>query len=194
MSSHPTSELTSDDQTLLLKLARQSIEHGLHYRRALEVNPRHYAPLMRELRALFVTLRRDRQLRGCIGTLEADKPLVANVALYAYLSAFSDNRFPELTWEEFPDLDIQISILSPTAPIAFTSEEDLLNQIRPGVDGLVLAAEGHRGTFLPSVWESIADKHEFWRQLKRKAGLPLDYWSSSIRVSRYTASCFSGKG
>ncbi len=120
-------------------------------------------------------------------TLVARRPLVEDVAHNAYAAAFSDPRFPPLARHELEGLDVHLSVLSPMEPLTFRSEADLLGQIRPGVDGLLLEEGRHVGTFLPSVWESLPDAETFWRALKRKAGLPADYWSPSLRVSRYTA-------
>ncbi len=138
-------------------------------------------------RATFVTLTIDAQLRGCIGTLEARRALVEDVASNAYSAAFEDPRFAPLERAEFERLDIHLSLLSAPEPIQFGSEKDLLAQIRPSLDGLVLEEGARRGTFLPSVWEQLPDPVEFLRHLKRKAGLPADYWSATLRVSRYTS-------
>jgi AmmeMemoRadiSam system protein A len=109
------------------------------------------------------------------------------VASNAYSAAFEDPRFAPLERGEFERLDIHLSLLSAPEPIQFGSEKDLLAQIRPSLDGLVLEEGARRGTFLPSVWEQLPDPVEFLRHLKRKAGLPADYWSATLRVSRYTS-------
>jgi AmmeMemoRadiSam system protein A len=183
---------TPEHQRILLKVAVNSIEHGLHHHQAIEVKlPDYPAELLVE-RAVFVTLTIHENLRGCIGTLESSRPLVANVAQYAYAAAFTDPRFPQLRANEFPPLAIQISILGELEPIRFDSEEDLLSQIRPGLDGLLLEEGSHRGTLLPSVWEDISDKKRFLQILKRKAGLAMDYWSPHLRVRRYATTCLEG--
>lgn len=174
----------------LLKVAAHSIEHGLHHHRASEVNPQDYPAELQVNRAVFVTLTIDDVLRGCIGTLESARPLVGNAAQYAYAAAFTDPRFPQLRASEFPLLVIQISILGELESIRFDSEADLLNQVRPGLDGLLLEEGCHRGTLLPSVWEEIPDKKHFLQILKRKAGLATDYWSPHLRVRRYATTCF----
>lgn len=183
--------LTPTDKADLLTVARRSIEHGLHYRRALPVEQDRFSPTLQQPAATFVTLHHRHDLRGCIGTLEADRPLVAQVAHFAYLAAFSDSRFSGVTWEEFPELEIHISILSRLEPLQFASEEDLLAQIRPGIDGLLLEAGEHRGTFLPSVWSQIPAPSDFLKALKRKAGLTPDYWDAQLNVSRYTTLSFA---
>ncbi|MFA7256913.1 MAG: AmmeMemoRadiSam system protein A [Kiritimatiellales bacterium] len=143
-----------------------------------------------EKRATFVTLTIGGQLRGCIGMLEACRPLAEDVVANACAAAFEDPRFPPLTKKEFEKLEIHISVLSPPEEMSFISEEDVLNQIRPGLDGLILQDGFHRGTFLPSVWEELPQKELFWAHLKRKAGLPANYWSDTVRVFRYTTEYF----
>ena len=172
---------------ILLQLARDSILYHLEQGRPLPVDCKAYPEHLRVHRASFVTLHLQRQLRGCIGTLEAYQPLVVDVANNAQAAAFSDPRFPPLSSAEYPYLDIHISILSPPEPMCFSSEHDLLAQLRPNVDGLILKAGRHRGTFLPSVWESLPNPHDFLLHLKYKAGLPADYWTDEVEVLRYTA-------
>lgn len=174
----------------LLQVARASIRHGLDHGHSLPLTPADYDEDLRAMRASFVTLHLHGELRGCIGVLEAIRPLVADVADNAYSAAFRDPRFSPLTGDEFADLAIHISVLSEAEPMRFESEADLLAQIRPGVDGLILKDGRQRGTFLPSVWESLPDARSFLRHLKQKAGLPGDYWSKSLTVERYTSESF----
>ncbi len=173
-------------QALLLQTARESIRHGLDQHRALVVDPAQFPEALRVPAPVFVTLLKGVELRGCIGALESSRPLIANTAHYAHAAAFSDSRFEPVRQNEFNALQIKISILSPLEPLVFSDEADLLRQIQPGVDGLLLEADGYRGTFLPSVWESLPEAAEFLRRLKVKAGLYPDYWSNTLRVSRYT--------
>lgn len=176
---------TPSHKQQLLQLAGESIKKGL-CGETLNVRATDYPEPLRVLRASFVTLHLDENLRGCIGTLEARQTLVQDVVSNAYNAAFRDPRFSTLTWPEYERLDIHISVLSLPEPLQFSTEEELLTQLRPRVDGLILEEDYRRGTFLPSVWDQLADPREFLRQLKHKAGLPPDYWSSRIRVQRYT--------
>ena len=123
--------------------------------------------------------------------LEACRPLMNDIAENACLAAFSDPRFPPLSREELENVKISVSVLSPSEEMTFSSEKDLLCQIRPGIDGLVLQDGLHKGTFLPSVWEEIPTAELFLEQLKLKAGLPPAYGSSTLRVFRYTTEYFS---
>lgn len=170
----------------LLKIAHESIVHGLTHNKPLPVNARDYSANLQQHRATFVTLNRHQQLRGCIGTLEAHQPLINDVAEHAFAAAFEDPRFAPVTRNELALLDIHISILTPATAMTFTSESDLLRQLQPGMDGLILQSGSHRGTFLPSVWEQLPKPELFLRHLKMKAGLAEDYWSDEVRVSRYT--------
>ncbi len=183
--------LTAEERRTLLTVARHSIQHALEHGSPLPVTLSRYPESLRVKRATFVTLKQREQLRGCIGTLVAIRPLVEDVAQNAYAAAFSDPRFPPLSPAELESLRIEISVLSPPEPMTFSSEADLLKQLRPGVDGLILEEDGYRGTFLPSVWESLPRPEQFLQHLKLKAGLPSDYWSGTLRVQRYTTESFS---
>jgi len=175
----------------LLALARQSIAHGLDRGCPLPVVPSDYPADLRARRATFVTLEAGGTLRGCIGHLEAVQPLVLDVVENAFAAAFRDPRFPPLTRPELARLAIEISVLTPSQPLSFTSEEELLRIIEPGRDGLILEEGTARGTFLPTVWESLPEPRAFLRHLKQKAGLPPDHWSDRIRVRRYRTESFS---
>jgi AmmeMemoRadiSam system protein A len=173
-----------------METAWNAIKYGLRHRTPLPVNPLEYPHDLQAIRASFVTLYRSGALRGCIGHLEAELPLVADIAQNAFAAAFRDPRFAPLTEAEMQQLAIHISILSPSEPLLFDSEQDLLNKIRPGVDGLILKEGHHQGTFLPSVWASLPEKSRFLDQLKQKAGLPPDYWSETLQVFRYETESF----
>jgi AmmeMemoRadiSam system protein A len=186
----PGDGLDRQQRRTLLALARRSIAHGLEWGGALRVDPVDFDPALRARRASFVTLHEGGQLRGCIGHLEAIQPLVTDVAENAFSAAFRDPRFPPVTSGELDALHIEISVLSPAVPMDFSSEADLLAQIQPGRDGLILEDGPARGTFLPTVWESVPDPADFLRHLRRKAGLPPHHWSEHLRVSRYHTECF----
>jgi uncharacterized protein len=177
--------LNKDHQQQLLSVAKQSIQEGLRTGKPLKVNMADYPAELSEPRATFVTLQKNHELRGCIGVLGAIRPLVEDVAENAFSAAFKDPRFPALTDEEVDELDIHLSILSPAKPVAFSSEQDLLAQLKPGADGLILQEGYHRGIFLPSVWETFQTPQQFLRHLKQKAGLAPDYWSDKIKIYRY---------
>jgi len=173
----------------MLGIARDVIVAGTGQRQAC-VDRDNLAGPINEQGACFVTLRKHRQLRGCIGSLEARRPLIDDLVENAYAAAFRDPRFPPVDDDEIAYVHIHISVLSPAVPMQFESEPELLSLIRPGIDGLILEAGHHRGTFLPSVWEQVADAREFLAHLKLKAGLPAQYWSDAVRVSRYTTESF----
>ena len=181
---------TDSQQKQLLSTARESIQQGIERGQPLTVEPEP-GTVFATPGACFVTLKTDNQLRGCIGSLEAYRPLIVDVAENAYAAAFQDPRFAPLTRPELDRLNLSLSILSPAESMAFDSQEDLVGQLRPGVDGLILQAGAQRGTFLPSVWESLPQASTFLNHLKLKAGLAEDYWSDSVQVWRYTTDSFS---
>lgn len=176
---------TTADQETLLRVAHDAISHGLRNGGPAEIELEAYSNFLQERAASFVTLKISGALRGCIGTLQAIRPLVEDVNENAFGAAFRDPRFLPLSDRDADDLQISISILSTPEPIKFHSEQDLLDQVRAGIDGLILEEGHHRGTFLPAVWESLPYPQEFFRQLKIKAGLHPDYWSTTLRIYRY---------
>ena len=171
-------------------IAYDSIQYGLTNGKALDIDPGQLDTALQTKRATFVTLNTHGQLRGCIGMLEPVRPLAEDVARNAYAAAFSDPRFPPLLKNELDQLDIHISILATPEEMVFNSEDDLITQLRPGIDGLIMEEGRHRGTFLPSVWKSLPDPREFLQHLKLKSGLSANYWSDSIRIQRYTVEEF----
>lgn len=183
--------LSKEHQQRLLQLAKSSIQHGLQTGKPLKINLADYPAELRESRATFVTLHKNHQLRGCIGVLEAIRPLAEDIAENAFSAAFKDTRFSAVTSDEFNDLEIHLSLLTPAEPLTFTSEQDLLAQLKPGIDGLILKEGYRRGTFLPSVWETLPKPEQFLQHLKQKAGLEPDYWSDSIRIYRYRTEMIS---
>jgi len=112
--------------------------------------------------AVFVTLTEQGELRGCIGSLEAWRPLHDDVVANACAAAFNDPRFAPLRAEEMSGVRVEVSLLSAPRPMSFASEEDAIGQLRPNIDGVILECGRHRGTFLPQVWESLPEPRQFW--------------------------------
>jgi len=144
--------------------------------------------------ATFVTLRQSGDLRGCVGTLSAVRPLADDVRLHALAAAFRDSRFEPLRVEEFAQLEIEVSLLEPAQPLAAGTEAEVHGALRPGVDGVVLEWRGCRATFLPQVWEQLPQPREFLDALKCKAGLAADFWAEDLRLSRYRVRKFTQAG
>ncbi|HYR00110.1 MAG TPA: AmmeMemoRadiSam system protein A [Casimicrobiaceae bacterium] len=143
-------------------------------------------PALAEPGATFVTLRKDAELRGCIGSLEPRRALAVDVRANAVAAAFGDPRFPPLAAAEYIRTSVEVSLLSRHVPVAFDDEEHLLLQLRPGVDGVVLHSGHRRATFLPQVWESLPDPREFVAALRQKAGVPASVRTTQLGVARYT--------
>jgi len=183
-------ELAPAQRATLIEVARRSIEQGLVTGRPLAVIPSEYHRDLKAVRASFVTLNLHGRLRGCIGHLEAVQPLVVDVAENAFAAAFRDPRFAPLKDSEWPEVELHLSILTRPEPMRFSDEADLIRQIRPGEDGLILQDGPNRGTFLPSVWESLPDPIDFLIHLKHKAGLAANHWSNRVEVYRYHTESF----
>jgi AmmeMemoRadiSam system protein A len=174
----------------LLALARASIEAALPRGELVPPPEELLNPELNRLGSSFVTLRVAEVLRGCCGSIEATRPLHVDVWNNAWASAFADPRFPALTADEWADTGIEISVLSEPEPCDVRSEQELLEVLRPGVDGVILQAGARRSTFLPAVWEQLPDARQFVRHLKLKAGWPADFWPPDMRVWRYTTESF----
>jgi AmmeMemoRadiSam system protein A len=165
----------------LLTVARDALDRALTGRG--DAAARH--ALLQTPGATFVTLTQLGELRGCVGSLEARRLLQQDVENNACAAAFQDSRFAPLRADELSFTRIEVSLLSTLSPVTFTSEDDLLQRLRPGVDGVVLEWRGRRATFLPQVWDNLNDPRDFIAALKQKAGVPANVRDDGIRVSRY---------
>ncbi|HUF80310.1 MAG TPA: AmmeMemoRadiSam system protein A [Burkholderiales bacterium] len=176
-------EFPSDAGRVLLPLARDAIAAELGLTRSQDNGD---IAWLRQPGACFITLMRETQLRGCIGTLRPHRALAEDVKANALGAAFRDPRFPKMTAPEFSTVSVEISVLSPLEPIRFNDERDALAQLRAGVDGIVFEYGHHTSTFLPQVWNDLREPGDFLAHLKYKAGLPPDFWAADVRLSRYT--------
>lgn len=182
-----TRALLASHGDALLELARASLVHGLAHGEPLPISAEGLPADLAADGACFVTLKLDGQLRGCIGSPEARRPLAVDVAENAYASAFRDNRFKPLTTRELDGLSLSISVLSPKVEMTITDEVDLLHQLRPGMDGLIIEDGGRRALFLPSVWRQLDKPQQFLAHLKAKASIPADHFSPGFRAWRFIA-------
>jgi AmmeMemoRadiSam system protein B/AmmeMemoRadiSam system protein A len=178
---HPA-EPDAEQGRVLPSIARASIagQFGVHF------SVRDQEPFLQLPGATFVTLKQRGQLRGCIGSLSAQRILLEDVRSNARAAAFQDPRFKPLRLEELGSVRIEVSRLSVQQRIAFADQEDALAQLRPGIDGVVFECGRHRSTFLPQVWENLPEPRSFMAELKRKAGLAPDFWDAAVQLSRYT--------
>ncbi|MGZ0018500.1 AmmeMemoRadiSam system protein A [Nitrosomonas sp. wSCUT-2] len=172
---------------VLLKIARAAIARSLRVPCESAAVERHIAWLSKP-GATFVTLMQRGALRGCIGSLQANEPLIDDVSNNAVSAALRDPRFLPLTADELSTVEIEVSLLSELQPLLFSTEDDALQQLRPEIDGVVFEYGSYRSTFLPQVWESLPQPKQFLAQLKLKARLPEDFWMEGIQLSRYTVS------
>lgn len=168
--------LTQEEKEILLKLARQALECGVHGEPLPPLDLKTLPPRLQAHGASFVTLTTGGQLRGCIGALEPYQPLAEDVREHAIAAALSDYRFPPVRPEELPHIHIEVSRLTLPRPLEYTDADDLLAKLRPGIDGVVLRDGARRATFLPQVWQSLPDKVEFLEHLCLKMGASPHLW------------------
>ncbi|MGH8670930.1 MAG: AmmeMemoRadiSam system protein A [Burkholderiales bacterium] len=173
--------MPNDAGSILPTLARAAIA----WRLGLEHDAHASHARLAEPAACFVTLHKHGELRGCVGSLEAHRPLGDDVRANALAAAFSDPRFTPLGVDEFEHISIEVSVLSPSERIEFINEREALTKLRPFVDGVILEYGRARGTFLPQVWRDLPEPSEFLAHLKLKAGLRPDFWDTNIRLARY---------
>ena len=187
-----SARLAEGDRARLLDAARASLAFGADKGRPMRAGlDADLPPALRAMRASFVTLRVGGRLRGCRGSMAAREPLLLDVVANAYRAGFEDPRFGQLRVDELADAALGVAVLSTPRPIPCADENELLRQLRPDVDGLVLQEGEKRGLFLPGVWASVPEPARFVRQLKRKAGLAADHWPADTRAFRFTAESFS---
>ena len=172
---------TSREQTLL-HVARAAIAKELGF--ISDDLPR--PAWMEEHAATFVTLTLQGRLRGCIGSLEANQPLIDDVRQNAVAAAFQDPRFAPLTKEEFAAVVIDVALLSTPELIRSSSEKEALTHLNPGIDGVTLEYGSRRASFLPHAWAASPDPQVFLALLKEQVGLAEDFWSADIKLSRFT--------
>ena len=174
-------------------MARGAVRRGLE-RNGTPLSLDSLSPRLRAPAATFVTLRRQHELLGCIGTLEPIRPVATDVDHNAASAAFADPRLPAVTWSDYESLSIKISVLGPIVPLDVPNLTVLERMVRPGIDGLLIRDGHRRGTFLPSVWEQVPDISSFLSLLWEKAGLAPGSWPSELRVSCYQTVEFGDSG
>ncbi len=183
--------LSDDDRNCLLKLARSAITAELIGGDEV-IRPAKPSAALQEKCGCFVTLHKNKALRGCIGTIEAARSLLAGVEDNARNSAFRDPRFPPLEADELPAVDIEISVLSVPIVVQYDDADDLLKKLQPGIHGVIISKAWHSATFLPQVWEQLPDTKSFLEHLCLKAGLEKNSWKTGdLTVKVYTVEYFS---
>lgn len=182
--------LTLAEQHLLKDIAAAAIEFGLQYDRPPQPDVSHLPASLRETGACFVSIYKQGEFRGCIGTLLAHRPLAEDANENGFSAAFNDPRFAPLTPTEWAHCQLHLSIIAEPQPLFVKDQQDLLNKLKPGVDGVILSAGNKRATFLPQVWEQLPDKQQFIAHLKQKAGLNADEWPVNLQIQLYQTQSF----
>ncbi len=184
-------KLTQGEGKILLNTARQAIEDHLKNENSPALKLEDLSPGLKEKGACFITLTIHGVLRGCVGSIEASQPLIKDVRDRAIGAAFKDPRFPALKIEEYPDLKIEVSHLTQPENLHYSTPEDLVNKLRPGVDGVILHHQFRRAIFLPQVWEHLPDPELFLGRLCLKMGLDPSTWKDQhLGVEIYQAEKF----
>lgn len=173
----------------LIRVAVSAVIAGLRTGNPPKIMMKSVPEVLQVPRATFVTLTKDGKLRGCIGSLAPQRPLVLDVAYNAYSAAFRDPRFPPLDPKEAKNLGVSIALLSAPEAMPAANEAELLSKLEPGVTGLIISDTGPgggRAVFLPQVWDDIPDPRNFLTRLKMKAGMKPDHWSDSFAAQVFT--------
>ncbi|HSO96043.1 MAG TPA: AmmeMemoRadiSam system protein A [Acidimicrobiia bacterium] len=189
-----TTALRDTDRRALLEVSTAVVGDVVNGRRPRLPDPAAFDGPLRELGASFVTLERGGQLLGCIGTLVAVQPLVVDVARHALDAAFADPRLPPVTRDDFAQMSVKVSVLSPPEPMAVSTFDELVAAVRPGIDGVLVDDGRHRATLLPSVWDHLPVPERFVEALWQKAGLARGAWPAGMAVSRYATEEFGDPG
>ncbi|MGO0306016.1 AmmeMemoRadiSam system protein A [Endozoicomonas acroporae] len=177
---------TESQKRELLRLARKTISEGCT--RSLPPKPlpeEDLADFFLQQAASFVTLQKREELRGCIGSTQAYRTLLDDVIHNAFASAFRDPRFPPVTESELTDIKIEVSVLTPKERMDIADEKDLLQQLNPGIDGLLIRNPQYSATFLPQVWQQLPNARQFLAHLKSKAGMTPGLWPDDMECFRY---------
>jgi AmmeMemoRadiSam system protein A len=174
----------------LLRLVRETIGQRLGLVDSVDRDGLEENELQQDL-ATFVTLKIDGRLRGCIGNLEANGPLLDSLETNARQAAFHDHRFAPLSRQEFDRVTIDISILTRPQRLDYRDGQDLLGRLRPGIDGVILKKGRARATFLPQVWQQLPRPHQFLEHLCLKAGLHRSAWQDpDVEIYLYQVQIF----
>ncbi len=184
-------EWTLAERQRMLQVAREAIRSPLEGEKNYNIDLARFSDRLKQERATFITLNIDGRLRGCIGSLVAHRPLILDVAHNAQAAAFKDPRFSSLSHDEYELVDMHISVLSQPQPLKVASREELIEKLRPGIDGLIIKEGSFQATYLPSVWDQLPDTEQFVTELRRKAGLDPEGWSDHTEVLTYTTEEFS---
>ncbi len=186
-----TNQLSGEEQKLLLETARNAIRQELDKKERNPLVMDDYSPILQENGACFITLKKKGVLRGCVGSIQAVQPLIQDVRERAVAAAFQDYRFPPLTLPELDEIRIEISRLTQPRKLNYEDPEDLINKLRPRIDGVILRYQTRRATFLPQVWEQLPGAELFLNRLCTKMGLDQSIWrSAKMQVETYQVEKF----
>ncbi len=176
----------------IFSVAAKTLEYSTSRLKPPNVDIGSFSPQLQRNRATFITINKSGKLRGCIGTIHPTEPFIVNVVNNTYKAALKDPRFPPIRRDELSNIEITISLLSTLQKMSIKDEEDLLRQIKPNIDGLLIKDNTKQSVFLPQVWNEIPNKLDFISCLKQKAGLDSNHWSSNFQAWKFTVNFIKG--
>ncbi len=184
---------TNDQKHYLLNLARQTLEDYFDKHQKPSVDIKKIDLMLTKPAATFVTLTKKGELRGCIGSLLAKRPLYEDIINNSLLAAFSDSRFPQVEKNELYNIKIEISVLSKALPYQYHDISSLLKAIEPQEHGVIIQNGFNQATFLPQVWEELSNAEQFLSHLCQKAGLNPNQWKKNVEIKTYTVEKISSE-
>lgn len=171
---------------VLLQIAKNAILSNFDNRYTLDTEKiLQEHPFLKKKGAAFVTLKYDKNLRGCIGSIVAHRTLYDDIVHNAISAAFCDPRFKPLHVDELSHINLEVSVLSEPTILEYKDFDDLCEKVQPKIDGLILKHGGCQGTFLPQVWEQLRTPKEFLEHLSMKAGADMSIYSQHPTIYRY---------
>lgn len=187
-------KLKKAEKEQLLNLARNSLNYIFRKKKGYSPNTERMPKKLKEKKATFVTLTKNGELRGCIGSLLASKPIYQDIIENTYKAAFSDYRFPQLDKSELADVRIEISILTKPEDLEYKSQSDLISILEREKPGVIISEGLNSATFLPQVWDEITRAEDFLSHLCQKAGFDPDEWKGGrLAVQTYKVLNFKEK-
>lgn len=185
------SRLSEEEGKVLLNSAREAIRDALEEQKRDDRGGESISPKFSQKRGAFVTLTIAGRLRGCIGHLTPQEPLIEGVRKNALQAAFQDPRFKPLSKDEFERVSLEVSILTEPQPLSYSDAADLKQKLRPGTDGVIIKKGYRQATFLPQVWKQLPDTESFLTHLCMKAGLDGEAWKDeNLQVLVYQVQAF----
>ncbi len=185
-------ELNNEDKSSILKVAKKTIAYAMRYDKIMPIEIESFSDILRTPWGLFVTIETEKNTNiyksrslGSKGSVKSTYPLIKGVVEYSYGAGFKDERFYPLNIERVENFTLNISICSIPLAINCSSDMDIIRQLVPYKDGILLEVNDVKSSFSPNVWKLLPRAKDFWLNLRKKANLRTGVWSDSFKISRY---------